>query len=111
MGRITGISGPTVAVDVSGLTMFERVHVGKHRLTGEVVRLEGGKAVIQVYEDTRGLSPDEPVQGTGMPLSVRLGPGLLLGIAPHRPQPCSVLRFQRQSSWSGPSRIHSASHI
>ena len=92
MGRITGISGPTVAVDVSGLTMFERVHVGKHRLTGEVVRLEGGKAVIQVYEDTRGLSPDEPVQGTGMPLSVRLGPGLLLGMFDGLQRPLRKLR-------------------
>jgi V/A-type H+-transporting ATPase subunit A len=70
-GRIRGISGPTVSVELKGLRLYERVYVGEAMLTGEVVRLERDWAVVQVYEDTRGL---------GMPFTVRLGPGLLSGM-------------------------------
>jgi V/A-type H+-transporting ATPase subunit A len=80
IGRITGISGPTVSVDMKGLKLYELVHVGNARLTGEVVKLEEKRAIVQVYEDTRGLGPDEPVQGTGMLMTVKLGPGLLSGM-------------------------------
>ncbi len=76
-GRITGISGPTVSVDLKGLRLYDRVTVGHTRLMGEVVRLEQDRAVVQVYEDTRGLGMGEPVVGVEMPLTVRLGPGLL----------------------------------
>jgi V/A-type H+/Na+-transporting ATPase subunit A len=76
-GQITGISGPTVSIDCKGLRLCDMVLVGESELTGEVVRLEEGKAVVQVYEDTRGLSVGEPARGTGLPLTVRLGPGLL----------------------------------
>ncbi len=79
-GKILGISGPTVSVDLKGLKLYERVFVGHALLTGEVVRLERSHAVIQVYEDTRGLGVGEPVKGVGMPLTVRLGPGLLSGM-------------------------------
>ncbi len=76
-GKILGISGPTVSVDLKGLKLYERVFVGHALLTGEVVRLERDRAVIQVYEETRGLAVGEPVKGVGMPLTVRLGPGML----------------------------------
>jgi V/A-type H+-transporting ATPase subunit A len=76
-GKILGISGPTVSVDLKGLKLYERVFVGHSMLTGEVVRLERSHAVIQVYEETRGLGVGEPVKGLGMPLTVRLGPGLM----------------------------------
>src|SRR5512147_1103829 len=76
-GKILGISGPTVRTDLKGLKLYERVFVGHSLLTGEVVRLEKEQAVIQVYEDTRGLGVGEPVKGVGMPLTVRLGPGLM----------------------------------
>ncbi|HAK59319.1 MAG TPA: V-type ATP synthase subunit A, partial [Nitrospiraceae bacterium] len=79
-GRIQGISGPTVIVDLKGLRLYERVYVGHAMLTGEVVRLEQDRAVVQVYEDTRGLAVGEPVKGVGAPLTVRLGPGLLSGM-------------------------------
>lgn len=79
-GRIRGISGPTVSVDLKGLKLYERVYVGHAMLTGEVVRIEEDRTIIQVYEDTRGLAIDEPVKGAGMPLTVRLGPGLLSGM-------------------------------
>jgi V/A-type H+/Na+-transporting ATPase subunit A len=77
IGRIIGISGPTVSVDLGGLKLYERVVVGHARLMGEVVRLEQGRAIVQVYENTRGLGVGEPVSGTGTQLTVRLGPGLL----------------------------------
>ncbi len=76
-GKIIGISGPTVAVDLAGLRLYDRVSVGLARLMGEVVRLEKDRAIIQVYENTRGLAMGEPVESTGMPLTVRLGPGLV----------------------------------
>ena len=76
-GRIVGISGPTVSVDAAGLRLYERVLVGHGRLMGEVVRLERSRAIVQVYEATRGLGAGEPVQPTGTELTVRLGPGLL----------------------------------
>lgn len=79
-GRIKGISGPTVSVELKGLRLYERVYVGEAMLTGEVVRLERDRAVVQVYEDTRGLGMGEPVKGVGMPFTVRLGPGLLSGM-------------------------------
>jgi V/A-type H+-transporting ATPase subunit A len=76
-GRIIGISGPTVTVDLPGLQLYERVTVGHAALMGEVVRLERGRAVVQLYESTRGLGIGEPVAATGSQLTVRLGPGLL----------------------------------
>ncbi|WP_432821278.1 V-type ATP synthase subunit A [Trichloromonas sp.] len=76
-GRIIGISGPTVSVDLPGLRLYDRVQVGHARLLGEVVRLEHRRATVQVYENTRGLGLGEPVTGVGLPLTVRLGPALL----------------------------------
>ena len=76
-GKIIGISGPTVSVDLEDLTLFERVSVGCSGLQGEVVRLMPGGAVVQVYEETKGLCAGEPVVRQGAPLTVRLAPGLL----------------------------------
>lgn len=91
-GKIRSISGPTVSVDLKGLKLYERVYVGHALLTGEVVRLEREKAVIQVYEDTRGLAVGEPIKGVGMPLTVRLGPGLLGGMFDGLQRPLERLR-------------------
>ena len=79
-GQILGISGPTVTVDIPDLKLYDRVLLGQERLQGEVVRLYSGRAIVQVYEDTRGLALGEPVEGMGIPLSAQLGPGLLAGI-------------------------------
>jgi V/A-type H+-transporting ATPase subunit A len=92
MAKITGISGPTVSVDTKGLKLYERVFVGDAMLTGEVVRIEESRAVIQVYENTRGLAIGEPVQGTGMSLTVRLGPGLMSGMFDGLQKPLEGLR-------------------
>lgn len=77
-GLIYGINGPVVTVkNVPGLMMLEMVYVGTERLIGEVIAIHGENTVIQVYEETSGLKPGETVEGTGTPMSVTLGPGLI----------------------------------
>jgi V/A-type H+-transporting ATPase subunit A len=77
-GSVVKISGPTVvARDLEGASLYEVVRVGGERLVGEVIRIRGGLATIQVYEETTGLGLGEPVIATGEPLVVELGPGLL----------------------------------
>lgn len=77
-GRIVWVSGPAVKADgMSEAKMYETVTVGEAKLIGEVIRLTGDVAFIQVYESTSGLKPGEPVVGTGNPLSVLLGPGII----------------------------------
>ena len=77
-GRIVWVSGPAVKADgMSDAKMYETVSVGDAKLIGEVIRLTGDVAFIQVYESTSGLKPGEPVVGTGNPLSVLLGPGII----------------------------------
>ena len=80
-GKITKISGPLVIAEgLDDAKMFDVVRVGKERLIGEVIEIRGQKASIQVYEETAGLSPGDPVETTGAPLSVELGPGMLENI-------------------------------
>jgi len=77
-GRIVWVSGPAVKADgMADAKMYETVVVGEAKLVGEVIRLTGDVAFIQVYESTSGLKPGEPVIGTGNPLSVLLGPGII----------------------------------
>lgn len=81
MSKIIKISGPAVIADgMSGAKMYDIVRVGKLGLIGEIIRLDGDTAFIQVYEDTSGLFVGEPVETTNEPLVVELGPGLLTGI-------------------------------
>jgi V/A-type H+-transporting ATPase subunit A len=75
---ITWISGPVLrAATRRSFQVNEAALVGRQRLLGEVIRIDGATVVIQVYEDTTGLRPGDPVSATGAALSVRLGPGLL----------------------------------
>jgi V/A-type H+-transporting ATPase subunit A len=77
-GRIIWISGPAVKAEgMAEAQMYETVEVGEDRLIGEVIRITGDVAFIQVYESTSGLRPGEPVYRTGQPLSVTLGPGMI----------------------------------
>ncbi|MCC6143889.1 MAG: V-type ATP synthase subunit A [Candidatus Hydrogenedentes bacterium] len=77
-GKLVRISGPMIEADgMLGVGMGEIVRVGKERLLGEVIRIEGDKIYAQVFEDTGGMYLGEPVVATGAPLSVELGPGLL----------------------------------
>ncbi len=78
IAEVFWISGPVVKARAQGpFRMKEAVSVGEHRLAGEVIRLEGGDITVQVFEDTTGLRPGARVEGSGQPLAVELGPGLL----------------------------------
>ena len=95
VGKVVWISGPVVRADGAGnLSMLELVEVGEDRLLSEVIGLEGALATIQVYEETSGLHPGAPVYGTGMPLSVELGPGLLRSIFDGVERPLTVLEMK-----------------
>ncbi|SHF40635.1 MULTISPECIES: V-type ATP synthase subunit A [Caloramator] len=77
-GRIIKVSGPLVIAEgMENAKMFDVVKVGNRRLVGEIIEMRGDRASIQVYEETSGLGIGEPVETTGEPLSVELGPGLI----------------------------------
>jgi hypothetical protein len=77
-GYVRKVSGPVVVADgMGGAAMYELVRVGNDNLIGEIIRLEGDSATIQVYEETAGLMVNDPVLRTRKPLSVELGPGIL----------------------------------
>ena len=80
-GTIIKVAGPLiVAENMADARMYDVVRVGAGRLVGEIIELRGDKASIQVYEETSGIGPGEPVFSTGAPLSVELGPGLIESI-------------------------------
>ena len=77
-GRIKKVAGPLVIAEgMRDANMFDVVRVSKQRLIGEIIEMHGDEASIQVYEETSGLGPGEPVESTEVPLSVELGPGLI----------------------------------
>ena len=77
-GKVVWINGPAVKAEgMSQASMYETVEVGEDRIIGEIIRLTGDIAFIQAYESTSGLKPGEVVLGTGQPLSVILGPGMI----------------------------------
>lgn len=77
-GTIVKVSGPLVIAEgMRDANMFDVVRISEHKLIGEIIEMHGDKASIQVYEETAGLGPGEPVVSTGVPLSVELGPGLI----------------------------------
>lgn len=86
------ISGPVVIAKMAGVKMFDVVKVGEQRLLGEVIQLHGDRATVQVYEETAGLKPGEPVENTGLPLSVDLAPGLLANVFDGTQRPLSRIR-------------------
>jgi len=91
-GKVEWISGPAVkASGMSTAQMGEVVEVGEQRLIGEVIKLTGDIAFVQVYESTTGLRPGETVSGTGQPLSVTLGPGMIGKIYDGLQRPLDVL--------------------
>jgi len=92
-GIVSRISGPVVMTSgLEGAQMFDVVRIGELGLVGEIIRLEGNKATVQVYEDTTGLRPGEKVINTKRPLSMQLGPGLLTSIYDGIQRPLDVLR-------------------
>tara|TARA_B100000809_G_scaffold261727_1_gene311172 strand:- start:820 stop:2556 length:1737 start_codon:yes stop_codon:yes gene_type:complete len=91
-GEIFRVSGPVVTAEGISPRMYDVVLVGHEKLMGEVIRLDGDKSTIQVYEDTSGIMPGEPVENTGGSLSVELGPGLLRSIYDGIQRPLPVLQ-------------------
>lgn len=78
IGTIKKVAGPLVIAEgMRDANMFDVVRVSSQRLIGEIIEMHGDKASVQVYEETSGLGPGEPVESTGAPLSVELGPGLI----------------------------------
>jgi len=97
--RVARVSGPIVtAVGMRGAGMYEVVEVGELGLIGEVVRVIGDRATIQVYEDTTMLAPGVPVRRTGAPLSVSLGPGLIGNIYDGIERPLRAMQA-RSGAW------------
>jgi V/A-type H+/Na+-transporting ATPase subunit A len=90
-GVLVRIAGPVVVASGINARMYDLVRVGKEGLMGEVIQIDHDKTTIQVYEDTSGLAPGEPVVNTGKPLSVKLGPGLLTSIYDGIQRPLPVL--------------------
>ena len=90
-GQIYRISGPVVTATGINARMYDMCRVGDEGLMGEVIELHGDKSVIQVYEDTSGIRPGEPVINTGDTLSVQLGPGLLTQIYDGIQRPLATL--------------------
>ncbi len=91
-GEILRVAGPVVTATGMHARMYDLVEVGEEGLMGEVIGIEGERAIIQVYEDTSGVRPGEKVVNTGRPLSVELGPGLLGRIYDGVQRPLPVLR-------------------
>ncbi|KAK6455807.1 vacuolar H+-ATPase V1 sector, subunit A [Scheffersomyces xylosifermentans] len=97
-GQIYSVSGPVIiAENMIGCAMYELVKVGHDNLVGEVIRISGDKATIQVYEETAGVTVGDPVLRTGKPLSVELGPGLMETIYDGIQRPLKAIKEMSQS--------------
>lgn len=95
-GKIIRVAGPLViASDCLGAKMYDMVKIGDLGLIGEIIELKEDMAYIQVYEDTTGIGPEEPVFLTGKPLSVELGPGLIGSIYDGIQRPLDIIRSQK----------------
>ena len=90
-GVLKRIAGPVVTAVNLDAHMYDVVKVGKEALMGEVIKIQGDNIIIQVYEDTSGIKPGEPVENTGLSLAVELGPGLLTSIYDGIQRPLAVL--------------------
>ncbi|HTP54502.1 MAG TPA: V-type ATP synthase subunit A [Thermoplasmata archaeon] len=92
-GVVARVSGPVVIAEgLENAKMYDVVRVGELGLVGEIIRLIGGAATVQVYEDTTGIRPGDPVENTGQALSVELGPGLLKSIYDGVQRPLDVIQ-------------------
>ncbi len=92
-GTIVKVAGPLVIAEgMRDANMFDVVRVSQSRLIGEIIEIRGDRASIQVYEETSGLGPGEPVESTGVPMSVELGPGLIASIYDGIQRPLDAIR-------------------
>lgn len=103
LGRVVRVAGPVVVAEgLAATRLYSVVRVGRRRLIGEVIRLSGPEAVIQVYEDTGGLQVGSTVEDTGRPLDVELGPGLLGGVFDGVQRPLPALAAEGDDSFARP---------
>lgn len=110
-GKIVKISGPlVVASGMRDVSMFELVRVGNIGLAGEVIEVHGDEASIQVYEETHGLKPGEPVVSNNYPLSVELGPGLMGNIYDGIQRPLELIKKARGSNLPRGININAIDH-
>lgn len=97
-GLIIKVSGPlVVAKEMNNARMYDVVKIGEKKLVGEIIKLESDEASIQVYEDTAGLKPGDPVYMTGQPLVAELGPGILKSIYDGVQRPLELIEKEAQS--------------
>ncbi|GJN88585.1 hypothetical protein Rhopal_001551-T1 [Rhodotorula paludigena] len=97
-GSVFSVSGPVVIAEkMAGAAMYELVRVGHDELVGEIIRIDGDKATIQVYEETSGMTIGDPVLRTGKPLSVELGPGLMSNIYDGIQRPLKAIAEKSES--------------
>ncbi|MHB1323540.1 MAG: V-type ATP synthase subunit A [Coriobacteriia bacterium] len=126
-GTIVKVAGPLVVAE--GLVearMFDLVRVGEQGLMGEIIEMRGDRASIQVYEETEGLGPGDPVEGTGAPLSVELGPGMLGAVYDGVQRPLDALErlagaflargisspgLDREKRWEFVPRVAEGEHV
>ncbi|WP_283117771.1 V-type ATP synthase subunit A [Anaerotruncus colihominis] len=93
IGKIKKVAGPLVIAEgMRDANMFDVVRVSEQRLIGEIIEIHGDHASVQVYEETSGLGPGEPVESTGVPMSVELGPGLISNIYDGIQRPLEEIR-------------------
>lgn len=93
IGKVKRVNGPVIiAKDITDAKMMELVYVGEENIVGEVIKLNGSEATIQVYEDATGIAPRDNIYGTGSPISVELGPGLIGSIYDGIQRPLEQIR-------------------
>ena len=99
-GTIKKVAGPLVIAEgMRDANMYDVVRVSNQRLIGEIIEMHGDEASIQVYEETSGLRPGEPVESTEVPLSVELGPGLITSIYDGIQRPLEVIYNKAESPY------------
>ena len=110
-GTIVKVSGPLiVASGMADVQMYDVVRVSDKHLIGEVIELRGDKASIQVYEETGGIGPGEPVESTGAPLSVELAPGLIESIYDGIQRPLDKIKEQAGDRITRGIEVNSIDH-